>query len=808
MNFKKPFKVLTTAALVGTLTLTSVSTSTFAKETTLKSIVEQKASTEIESLVLTNGETKISLPFMEYALVAGDVTALNGYEVEYVTSSNNKSYTFMNYALFSVDLDSAEKIIGALDEANLAVELPEMKEGQFVDGKLTVKTDENKLTAPKSIVETGTTTTLSDKGTYGGTKDNPQVIEGNLTITNSHVNLSNVVIKGNLTIADSVGTGDIIIDNTTVEGNTYVKGGGMNSIHFQDSVIATVIVNKNDGTVRVVVSGNTYVEDVRLESYAKLEEENLTDSSDGFTDVRIDPTVQASQGGLEAIEFVGDYETINSKAQSVKINLSEGTTVEKIALDAIAAVIGSGRINRAEINSNASGSVFDQTLTNIVLNNGAYVTANGEEIYNSTSSAETAELKNVELTPDSIRIELSDYVSHISGNDFKLDASIDGEPVELEDVYYNEEMQRLFFTPLVNGETIGHKLKVTVTPKEKLTGSPIMTEEIILQEGFSGRITDVQEVGLAGANLKFTNYETEEEYTATTDSRGYYYVNAPAGEYNGLITGSNIVTTRIYPYTTTNRFLTNQNETAIATAASSELKIVVDWGKYPYDVDSHLVGLDSSGEPFHVYYGDRIHEDNNQTDVDLDWDDRNSYGPETTTFRKLKDGQYIFYLYNFSGNYDSTLAKSGAKVKVFKGDSTVADYELAIEDLADDNTDRFYYAYGIEISDNGQNIKVVPIDKFDKEVSSKKTANLKTYLPTLIDLSTQLLEAYAESDAEEKVILQDALNTAKEADIETLDFENLIDTALSLKIAYSNFKSAVGEGIDSTNDDDNWYDEY
>jgi uncharacterized protein YfaP (DUF2135 family) len=50
-----------------------------------------------------------------------------------------------------------------------------------------------------------------------------------------------------------------------------------------------------------------------------------------------------------------------------------------------------------------------------------------------------------------------------------------------------------------------------------------------------------------------------------------------------------------------------------------------------------------------------------------------SYGPETVTvYSPVQGGVYTYYVYNYSGNYDSTLANSGAKVVVTTATETMS----------------------------------------------------------------------------------------------------------------------------------------
>ena len=66
--------------------------------------------------------------------------------------------------------------------------------------------------------------------------------------------------------------------NVTVKGETIVQGGGVNSIHFENSVLATVIVDKDasQGAVRIVAEGTTTVGQVNVNSPVTLQETNAT----------------------------------------------------------------------------------------------------------------------------------------------------------------------------------------------------------------------------------------------------------------------------------------------------------------------------------------------------------------------------------------------------------------------------------------------------------------------------------------------------------------------------------------------------
>lgn len=100
------------------------------------------------------------------------------------------------------------------------------------------------------------------------------------------------------------------------------------------------------------------------------------------------------------------------------------------------------------------------------------------------------------------------------------------------------------------------------------------------------------------------------------------------------------------------------------------MRIVLNWGKNPDDLDSHLSYANQ-----HVYW------DRKQgRDANLDVDDVNSYGPETVTIDKRLDNQYYIYsVHNFSFKdqpNSNSLTNSQAKVMVYVGESLIRSYYI------------------------------------------------------------------------------------------------------------------------------------
>ena len=116
---------------------------------------------------------------------------------------------------------------------------------------------------------------LTKAGTY------EEVDGDNVIISSTNVTVKGVEVKGDVVIADGVGDGDVFFENVTIGGRLVVRGGGMNSVHFKDSKVGTVIMSKVDGNVRLVVTGESTVETVTVEA------------GKASTDVRVEGAVGA-----------------------------------------------------------------------------------------------------------------------------------------------------------------------------------------------------------------------------------------------------------------------------------------------------------------------------------------------------------------------------------------------------------------------------------------------------------------------------------------------------------------------------------
>jgi hypothetical protein len=116
-------------------------------------------------------------------------------------------------------------------------------------------------------------------GTYGP-ETGTQLITGDARVMVNGVTLKNMVISGNLIVDKAVGSGNATFSNVTVQGNILVEGGGVNSIYLDRVTANALYASRKDGTVRIVATASTRIDNTYVNGDTKLEEIAL--SAGGF----------------------------------------------------------------------------------------------------------------------------------------------------------------------------------------------------------------------------------------------------------------------------------------------------------------------------------------------------------------------------------------------------------------------------------------------------------------------------------------------------------------------------------------------
>ena len=96
--------------------------------------------------------------------------------------------------------------------------------------------------------------------------------KGNMIINQSNVILKDCVIEGNLYITEGLGKGKVILDGVTVLGEILIQG-GEEGVFLENSDLNVVKVNKKTGAIKIIMSGNTKINQIELQSETVLEVE-------------------------------------------------------------------------------------------------------------------------------------------------------------------------------------------------------------------------------------------------------------------------------------------------------------------------------------------------------------------------------------------------------------------------------------------------------------------------------------------------------------------------------------------------------
>ena len=124
-------------------------------------------------------------------------------------------------------------------------------------------------------------------------------------------------------------------------------------------------------------------------------------------------------------------------------------------------------------------------------------------------------------------------------------------------------------------------------------------------------------------------------------------------------------------------------------SSSSAMRLVLNWGAQPSDLDSHLETPLINGQLHHVYYVNRG-TTNGAPFAELDVDDVSSFGPETITITQFSPGTYHYYIHNYSTSPDFDV--SGATAQIYTSAGLVASVQVP----TNINTGDYWYVARID----------------------------------------------------------------------------------------------------------------
>lgn len=176
-------------------------------------------------------------------------------------------------------------------------------------------------------------TLITTKGTYSND------VQGNVVVNTPDVTLKDMTISGDLYVTQGVGEGEVTLDNVIIKGNVHVQGGGEHSIIFNNvDVQGALVVNKYNGRVRILATGNTSVSLTFLESGALVVTKDLTGG--GFETIEIPADLLAGQ----EIKLDGNFNKVVNHAPNVQITAAG--SIKEFTAEADTRITGNVNIDK------------------------------------------------------------------------------------------------------------------------------------------------------------------------------------------------------------------------------------------------------------------------------------------------------------------------------------------------------------------------------------------------------------------------------------------------------------------------------
>ncbi|MEW4371538.1 S-layer homology domain-containing protein [Paenibacillus kandeliae] len=559
---------------------------------------------------------------------------------------------------------------------------------------------------------TSAATVYNTAGVYGPASGQ-QSLAGNVQLNAAGSTLRNTIIEGDLLLGEGIGEGDLLLDHVTVKGTTTINGGGSHSIHLKDSTFANVIVNKKSGNVRLVTAGSTTIQQLLLQSGATLEEETSTAS--GFSNVILSSFIPSGstvsmKGHFDAVDVASSGVSIQLESGSVeqlavsanaannRINLPTAASIGTLSLNAPTTVNGNGTINQAYIRS--AGVAITPRVGQTTLSSGITAKVQGDTLgapqattnirkdddKDKTSPPSAPEVTepqtyNLDMINGQATLPAELAYAGLNMSDMKITVTLDGKPYSpllLTSLHYDSASHSLRFAPFTVKEVnYGKIVQMTVEPSGPSSLLKASLKGSFRINGAVGRIADLQGNGVTDMLISFRrgmDVRTGPIVTTTESGRdGEYRLDLPPGVYTAELQKDGYLITYVTVSVLAEQY-TETDAVAIPNAEQDQIRIVLTWGEFPQDEDAHLIGPAGDGYGFHISpTDDHNYIYNNEVYAQLEQDQQESYGPETITIRKRTDGEYLFYVTNYSAMNSSsaaTLSRSSARVEVYVGDAS------------------------------------------------------------------------------------------------------------------------------------------
>lgn len=199
-----------------------------------------------------------------------------------------------------------------------------------------------------------------DKSGIYGPEVGTMTIDKDVIISSKNVTLQNTIIKGSLTVAEEVGDGDVYLNNITVVDETFIRGGGKDSIHINGGKFNRIIVQKtSSGNVRIVAIDTDGLE-IIIAKDARGEEIILEGRFDSVA-IEADNIKLSTQGRTNIKEVV-----VKEGIKAIKLALVNNSSIEKLVANSKIETVGKGNIKETQ-GKEVEGSKFEKQPDKIII---------------------------------------------------------------------------------------------------------------------------------------------------------------------------------------------------------------------------------------------------------------------------------------------------------------------------------------------------------------------------------------------------------------------------------------------------------
>lgn len=203
-----------------------------------------------------------------------------------------------------------------------------------------------------------------------------------------------------------------------------------------------------------------------------------------------------------------------------------------------------------------------------------------------------------------------------------------------------------------------------------------------------------------GGGVPFANVSVRQNnsvvFTTVTDSMGYCTVELVSGKYTVEVNAAEYIVEVFELEIYTTGVASVEAFTVSPQLEADQIRIVLEWGDYPRDLDSHLCTLNMASM---VNFTRKTWREGGEVIAELDVDDTTGYGPETITVYDT-DIDFIYAVYDFTTT-DEMFYRQDITVKLYTSSGAPTIYRIPTMDIDSNMWTVFKYQAGSVQTING-----------------------------------------------------------------------------------------------------------